>query len=153
DRDREMQVEAPLAIDQFGGAEIALLKLFAHPGRHLQAANDAAFGTDRQRDSLTVRAKSHRLGVITKGRMRFELMPLIRLARVNGGDLGDRVDHLLRGKIGLLTYQAIALVMDVVSAMQIPLKGEIGKSVAGAIELFHGELEFLAGVSGQDQFS
>src|SRR5262249_41676941 len=88
-----------------------------------------------------------------KGRMRFELMPLIRLARVNGGDLGDRVDHVLRGKIGLLTYQAIALVMDVVSAMQIPLKGEIGKSVAGAIELFHGELEFLAGVSGQDQFS
>jgi len=41
--------------------------------------------------------------------------------------------------------------MDVVSAMQIPLEGEFGKSVAGAIELFHGELEFLAVARGQDQ--
>ena len=79
-------------------------------------------------------------------------MPLIRVARVNGGDLGDRVDHVLRGQRGFLTYQAIAVVMDVVSAMQIALKGEFGKSVAGAIELFHGELEFLDGASCQDQF-
>src|SRR5262249_60943864 len=73
DRDRNMQVEVPLAIDQFGGAEVALPKLFAHPGRHLQLACDAAFRTDRQRDGLTVRTKSHRLGVISQGRMRFEL--------------------------------------------------------------------------------
>jgi hypothetical protein len=38
--------------------------------------------------------------------------------------------------------------MDVVFAMQILLKGEFGNGVAGAIELFHGELEFLAGASG-----
>src|SRR5215467_3755242 len=85
--------------------------------------------------------------------MRFELMPFIRGARVNGADLGDRVDYVLGRKIGFLTNQAIALVMDVVSAMQIPLKGEFRESVAGAIELFHGELEFLAGASGKDQFS
>ena len=41
--------------------------------------------------------------------------------------------------------------MDVVFAMQIPLEGEFGKSVAGAIELIHGELEFLAVARGQDQ--
>src|SRR5262249_49768488 len=114
---------ASLAIDQFRGAGIALLKLFAHPGRHLQPAGDAAFGADSQRDGLTVRTKSNRLAVVSQGRMRFEVMPLIRFARVNGGDLGDGVDHVLRGKIGLLTYQAIALVMDVVFAMQIALKG------------------------------
>jgi hypothetical protein len=36
--------------------------------------------------------------------------------------------------------------------MQISLKGEFGKSVAGAIELFHRGFEFLRGASGQDQF-
>jgi len=90
-----MQVEVPLAIDQFSGAEFALLKLFAHPGGHQQPAGDAAFWTDRQRDGLTVRPNSHRLGVISQGRMRFELMPLIRVARVNGADLGNGVDHVL----------------------------------------------------------
>jgi hypothetical protein len=35
--------------------------------------------------------------------------------------------------------------------MQILLKGEFGKGVAGAIELFHGVLEFLPGASGHDQ--
>jgi hypothetical protein len=77
--------------------------------------------------------------------MRFELMPLILVARVNGADLGDRVDHVLCGKIGFLSDQAITLVMDVVFAMQISLKGEFGKGVAGAIELFHGGFEFLPG--------
>src|SRR5262252_1050510 len=48
DRDRNMQVEVPLAIDQFGGTGFALLKLFAHPGGHLQPAGDATFWTDRQ---------------------------------------------------------------------------------------------------------
>jgi hypothetical protein len=43
--------------------------------------------------------------------------------------------------------------MDVVLAMQITLKGEFGKSVAGAIELFHGELEFLPGLGVDNQFS
>jgi hypothetical protein len=42
--------------------------------------------------------------------------------------------------------------MDVVSAMQILLKGEFGKCVAGAIELFHRGFEFLRGVSGHAQF-
>jgi hypothetical protein len=37
--------------------------------------------------------------------------------------------------------------------MQILLKGEFGKSVAGAIELFHSGFEFLAVASCQDQFS
>jgi hypothetical protein len=55
-------------------------------------------------------------------------------------------------KIGFLTNQAIALVMDVVLTMQIPLKGEFGKSVAGAIELFHGELEFLPGLNANNKF-
>src|SRR5262252_6975416 len=153
DRDRNMQIEVPLAIDQFGGAEFALLKLFAHPGGHLQPAGDAAFRTDGQRDGLTVLTKSHRLGVISKGRMRFEVMPLIRFASVNGADLGDRVDHVLRGQRGFLTDEAIALMMDVVFAMQITLEGEFGKGVAGAIELFHSGFEFLAVASCQDQFS
>src|SRR5262245_50853684 len=148
DRDRNMQVEVPLAIDQFCGADFALLKLFAHPGRHLQLAGDAAFGADRQRDGLKVRTKSHRLGVVSHGRMRFEVMPLILVARVNGADLGDRVDHVLRGQRDFLTDEAIALAMDVVFAMQITLKGEFGKGVAGAIELFHSGFEFLPGVSG-----
>src|SRR5262249_25997567 len=152
DRDRNMQVEVPLAIDQFSRAEFAQSKLVAHPGGHLQLACDAVFVTDRQRAGLTVRTKSHRLGVVSHGRMRFESMPLIRVARVNGADLGNRVDHVLGGKIGFLTDQAIALVMDVVIAMQITLKGEFGKGVAGAIELFHSGFEFLRGVSGQDQF-
>jgi hypothetical protein len=43
--------------------------------------------------------------------------------------------------------------MDIVFSMQITLKGEFGKGVAGAIELFDGELEILAGASGKDQFS
>src|SRR6266508_463894 len=42
--------------------------------------------------------------------------------------------------------------MDVVFAMQITLEGEFGKSVAGAIELFHRGFEFLAVASCQDQF-
>jgi hypothetical protein len=41
--------------------------------------------------------------------------------------------------------------MDVVFAMQITLKGEFGKSVGCAIELFHSGFEFLRGASGQDQ--
>ena len=80
--------------------------------------------------------------------MWFELMPLILVARVNGADLGNRVDHVLGGKIRFFSDQAIACVMDVVFAMQISLKGEFGKGVAGAIELFHGGLEFLPGASG-----
>src|SRR5262245_39357969 len=95
DRDRNMQVEVPFAIDQFGGTGFALAKLFAHPGRHLQPAGDSAFRTDRQRSGLKVRTKSHRFGVISQGRMRFEVMPLIPVARVNGADLGNRIDHVL----------------------------------------------------------
>src|SRR6516225_2314432 len=152
-RDRNVQVEVPLAIDQFSRAEFALAKLFAHPGGHLQPAGAAAFRTDGQRDGLTVRTKSHRLGVISHGRMGFELTPLIRVARVNSADLGNRVDHVLGGKIRFFSDQAIARVMDVIFAMQILLKGEFGKSVAGAIELFHSGFEFLAVASCQDQFS
>src|SRR5262245_52849485 len=144
DRDRNVQIEVPLAIDQFGGAEFALAELFAHPGGHLQPAGNAAFRTDRQRGAMTVLTKSHRAGVISQGRMRLEFVKLVLVARVNGAGLGDRVDHVLRGQGGFLTDQAIALVMDVVFAMQISLKGEFGKGVAGAIELLHGELEFLA---------
>jgi hypothetical protein len=77
--------------------------------------------------------------------MWFELMPLILVARVNGADLCNRVDHVLSGKIRFLSDQAIAFVMDVVFTMQILLKGEFRKGVAGAIELFHGGLEFLPG--------
>src|SRR5215468_10277573 len=84
--------------------------------------------------------------------MWFELMPFVRVARVNGSDLGNRVDHVLRGQSGFLTDQAIACVMDVVFAMQISLKGEFGKGVTGAIELFHSGLEFPAVARGQDQF-
>ena len=69
------------------------------------------------------------------------------VTRVNGADLGNRVDHVLCGKIRFFSDQTIALVMDVVSAMQVLLKGEFGKGVAGTIELFHGGFEFLRGVS------
>src|SRR5262245_29198695 len=48
-------------------------------------------------------------------------MPFILVARVNGADLGNRVDHMLCGKIRFFSDQAIAFVMDVVSAMQILL--------------------------------
>ena len=147
-RDRNMQVEVPLAIDQFSGAKLALAKLFAHPGRHLQLAGDAAFGTDRQRGAMTVLTKNHRAGVISHGRMRFELMKLVPVTRVNSAHLGNRVDHVLVGKIRFFSDQAIAFVMDVVFAMQILLKGEFGKGVAGAIELFHCGLEFLSCGSG-----
>src|SRR5215475_9007828 len=80
-------------------------------------------------------------------------MPRIRIARVNGADFGDRVDYVLGGEICFSTDQAIAFVMDVVSAMQITLKGEFGKSVAGAIELFHRGFEFLPGAGCHDQLS
>src|SRR5262244_2069169 len=151
-RDRNMQVEVPLAIDQFSGAEFALAKSFAHPGGHTQLAGNAAFRTDSQRGGLTVLIKSHRAGVVSHGRMLLELVKLVPVARVNGAHLGNRVDHVLGGKIRFFSDQLIACVMDVVFAMQILLKGEFGKGVAGAIELFHGRLEFLASGSGQDQF-
>src|SRR6266536_6033769 len=147
-RDRNVQVEVPLAIDQFGGAEFALAKLFAHPGGHLQLAGNAAFRTDSQRSAMTVLTKSHRAGVVSHGRMWFELAPLVLVARVNGAHFGNRVDHVLGRKIRFFSDQAIAFVMDVVFTMQISLKGEFGKGVAGAIELFHGGLEFLPSVSG-----
>src|SRR5262249_19607205 len=55
--------------------------------------------------------------------------------------------------IRFFSDQAISGVMDVVFAMQILLKGEFGKSIADAIELFHSGFEFLAVASCQDQFS
>jgi hypothetical protein len=64
--------------------------------------------------------------------MRFELVKLVRRARVDGAHLGNRVDHALGGKIRFFSDQAIACVMDVVFAMQILLKGEFGKTVGGA---------------------
>src|SRR4029434_10205984 len=131
ERDRNMQVEVPLAMYQFSGAGFALAKLFAHLRRHLQPAGNAAFRANGQRGAMTVLTKSHCAGVISHGRMWFELVKLIRVACVNGADLCNRVDHVLRGQSGFLTYQAIALVMDVVFAMQILLKGEFGKGVAG----------------------
>src|SRR5262249_41202994 len=72
DRDRNMQVEVPVAIDQFSGTEFALPKLITHSGRHLQLAGDAAFGTNGQRGGLEVLTESHRPGVISHGRVRFE---------------------------------------------------------------------------------
>src|SRR5215475_6834212 len=83
--------------------------------------------------------------------MRFELMPFVMVTRVNGADLGDRVDHMLCGKIGFSSDQAIAFVMDVVSARQITLKGEFGQGIASAIELFHSGFEFLPGAGCYDQ--
>jgi hypothetical protein len=83
--------------------------------------------------------------------MWFELMPLILVASVNGADLGNRVDHVLRRQIRFISDQAIAFVMDVISAMQITLKGEFGKGVAGAIELFHSGFEFLLSARGHNQ--
>jgi hypothetical protein len=62
---------------------------------------------------------------VSKRRMRFELMPFIRVTRVNGADLGNHIDHALGRKIAFLTYLAIALVMDVVLTMQIPLKSDL----------------------------
>src|SRR5215813_11514357 len=144
-RDRHVQGEVPLARDQFGGAEFALAKLFAHLGGHLQPAGNAAFRTDRQRGARTVRTKYHSAGIRSHRRMRFEWVKFIWVAGVNGAHLSNRVDHVLGGRIRFCSDQAIALVMDVVFAMQISLKGEFGKGVAGAIELFPGALEFLSG--------
>ena len=153
DRDRNVQVEVPLAIDQFCGAEFALSKLIAHPGGHLQPAGDAAFRTDCQRDGLTVRTKSHRLGVISHRRMRFELMPLIRVARVNGADLGNRVDHVLGGKIRFFSDQAISRVMDVISAMQILLKGEFGRVLQARLNSSMANLSYLRALAVRTNFA
>jgi hypothetical protein len=84
--------------------------------------------------------------------MRFELMPLVLVANVNGADLGNRVDHVLGGQRAFRTDETVALMMDVVFAMQITLEGEFGKSVAGAIELFQSGFEFQAVARCQDQF-
>src|SRR4030095_8108538 len=98
ERDRNMQVEVPLAMYQFSGAGFALAKLFAHLRRHLQPAGNAAFRANGQRGAMTVLTKSHCAGVISHGRMWFELVKLIRVACVNGADLCNRVDHVLRGQ-------------------------------------------------------
>src|SRR5262249_47643337 len=116
-RDRNMQIEVPLAIDQFGGAEFALAKLFAHPRGRLELAGNAPFRTDSQRDAMTVLTKSHRAGVISNGRVRFELVKLVPVSRANGAHLGNRINYVLRGMIRFFSDQAIALVMDVVFAM------------------------------------
>src|SRR5215813_6191612 len=142
---RKMQGEVPLARDQFGGAQLALTKLLAHPGRHLQPAGQAAFRTDRQAGGVRVLTQNPRAGVRSHGRMRVEWVKLLRVARVGGAPLGNRVDPMLSGHCGFLTNQAIARVMEVGFAMQSLLKGEFGKRVAGAIELFPGGLKFLPG--------
>ncbi len=153
DRNRNMQVEAPLAIDQFRGAGFTPLKLFAHPGRHPQSAGDPAFGADRQRDALTVGTKSHRSGIVPKGRMPFELMPPGRVAHAGGADFCDRVDHMLRGEVRLLANQAVAGMMDVILAAQVLLEREFGKGVASPVELFHRGLQLSPRFWRNNEFS
>ena len=74
--------------------------------------------------------------------MCLEMVKFVRLARVSAAHLCNRVDHVLGGQIRFFSDQAVALVMDVIFAMEVLLKGEFRKGVAGAVELFHSGLEF-----------
>src|SRR5262249_61712542 len=93
-----------------------------------------------------------RAGVRSHGRMRVESVNLVRVARAGAAPLGNRVEHVLGGKIRSLADQVIARVMEVRFAMQILLKGHLRKRVAGAVELFHRGLEFLLGFRTDKQF-
>ena len=75
-------------------------------------AGNAAFRTDSQRGAVTVLIKSHRAGVISHGRMWFELVKLIRVARVNGADLGNRIDRKLSAAVILLAKSMINAIND-----------------------------------------
>ena len=150
--DRNMQVEAPLTVNQFSGTRLVRAQLFAHPGRHLQLAGQAAFRTDSQTGGVAVVTQNHRPGVVSDGRMRLESVKLVRFAGISVGHLGDRIDHVLGGQIRFFADQMITRVMDVVFTMQVLLKGHLGKSVAGAVELFHRRLEFLFHFGCDNQF-
>ncbi len=153
DRNRNVQVEVPLALNQFCGAGFTPLKLFAHPCRHPQSAGDPAFGADRQRDGLTIRTKSHRSGIVPKGRMQFELMPPGRVAHAGGADFCDRVDHMLRREVRLPANQAVAGMMDVILAAQVLLESEFGKGVASPVELFHRCFQLSPRFRSNNEFS
>src|SRR5215813_186558 len=149
---RKMQGEVPLARDQFGGAQLALTKLLAQLGRPLQWAGQAAFRTERPGGGGTILAEDPRAGVRSHGRMRVESVNLVRVARAGAAPLGNRVEHVLGGKIRSLADQVIARVMEVRFAMQLLLIGHLRKRVAGAVELFHRGLEFLLGFRADKQF-
>src|SRR5262245_7566560 len=150
--DRKTQVEASLAIDQFGRTRLAFAKLFAYLRRHLQLAGDATLRTDGQRSGVTVPAENHGPRVVSDRRMRFELVKLVRLARISAAHLCNRVDHVLSVERGFFPDRVIARVVNVIFAMQVLLKGQLGKSVARAVELFHRGFERLSRFGADNQF-
>jgi hypothetical protein len=84
--------------------------------------------------------------------LRIIVLALIQLSQLRAAHFRNRIYHVLSGQGGFLADQVIARVMDVVFAMQLLLKSKVGKSVAGAVELFHGGLEFLLRLRADNQF-
>lgn len=151
-RQRDVQVEIAFPVDQFGGTRFTLAKALAHPGRHLQLTRDATFRTNGQRRRVAVWAENHCPGVESQGRVRLKLMEFVRLACVSRADLSNRIDHMLSRKTRFRSDQVIARVMDIEFTMQALLEGELGKSVARAIGLFHRGFKFLSDLSSDNQF-
>lgn len=150
--DRNVQIELAFAIDQFSGTEGAFAQLFSHLGRHLQLARNATLRTDGQRSGIAILPQDHCSGVIANGRMRLELMEIVRLAHIGRAYLRNGIDHVLSGKVGFCSNQPIARVVNIVLAMHVLLKGKLGKSVAGAVELFHRGFQLFRRVRGYNQF-
>ena len=147
-----MQIVLAFLVDQFSGAKGARTELLAHLGGHLKLAGHAPFGTNGQGGRVTVLSQSHGSGVVSHRSMGLESMELVRVANVGRADLCDRVNDVLCGQRSLSPDEAIAGVMEVVFAMQVLLKGQLGKRIAGAVKLFHRGFEFFRRVRGDDQF-
>src|SRR5262245_30897185 len=150
--DRNMEIELPLAIDQFGGTELTLAQLPAHLRRHLQLAGDAPLRTDSQRCGVAVLPQDHSPGIVANRRMWLELMELVRFTHVCRTHLSNCVDYMLRGQVGFIPNQVIGGVMNVVLTTQILLKTQLRDDIAGAVELFHRGLQFFGRLSSNNQF-
>src|SRR5262249_81304 len=137
--------------DQFGGAEGAFAQLLSHLGRHLQLTSNPPLWADGQRGSIAVLPQHHRPGVISNGRMRLELMEFFRVPTISRADPCNGVDHMLSGQARFIPNQAIPCVMGVVFAMQVSLKSKLGKSITGAVELFHRGFQLFRRIFGYDQ--
>ncbi len=78
-------------------------------------------------------------------------MEFLGIAKTCRADLRDRIDHVLSGQPCFLADQVIARMMNVIFAMQVSLKGQVGKSIASAVELFGRGLECLSRFGGENQ--
>src|SRR5262249_38982133 len=126
----------------------ARTKLLSHLGGHMKLACHAPCGTNGQGSRVTVLCHIQGSGIVSDRRMRLESMELVRVANVGRAGLRDHVNDWLSGQRSRSPDEAIAGVMEVVFAMQVLLKGELGKSIAGAVNLFHGGFQRFRRVRG-----